>query len=144
MSTNYWEDDPLVTVSDYSKLSWLAICKLADKYGKDVGVMLAKYKVAGIVAKQFFNSYNTIYQKIKNDLPADFDESFFDLMKCSYKLATLGIYLLDIVELDEGLSRADPDYDCVECLYKGKNVSMKDYVNLRYGTDYVKIIELVI
>lgn len=54
------------------------------------------------------------------------------------------IGLLDVTFLDEALSRLDSDYDCNECTYKGKNVSMAEYVQEKYGEPTMRLINLLL
>jgi hypothetical protein len=51
--------------------------------------------------------------------------------------------LVDIISLDQSLSRMDSDYNCVEATYKGEPISMRDYVTLKYGEHTSRFIELL-
>jgi hypothetical protein len=52
--------------------------------------------------------------------------------------------ILDTPFLDKALSNLDSDYDCDECTYKGKNVSMAEYVQEKYGESTMRLIELLL
>lgn len=120
----------------------LYIAMVFDKYGIEVAEFYANSITASIVARQKAYGCGVMYQKIKDILPNDFNNSFFKLLKCNYWLSCFGSYVLDIVQLDNYFNKTDDDYDSVKCTYKGKeNVSMSEYVALKYGDDYVKIIK---
>lgn len=58
--------------------------------------------------------------------------------------AATGNFELDVDKFDEALSKNDPEYDCKECTYKGNEVSIGEYLEIKYGTDiYNKIHRLV-
>lgn len=122
-------------------ISWLDIAKLTTKYGIEVGEYLAEGKVAGIIARQSAKGFATIYNKIKDIIPENFDPVFFENMKCDYIMSCFGMFSFDIVAFDKWLTTNDPDYSGDECTYKGKKCSMRQYIELKYGEDYVKIVE---
>lgn len=135
------EDDFLLNRDDKG-IDELYIAKVFDKYGIDVAEFYAGCITAGIVARQKAYGCGLMYQKIKDILPKNFDNSFFKLLKCDYWLSCFGSYSLDIIWLDYYFSKQDSDYDNVKSTYKDKeNVSMSEYVALKYGDDYVKIID---
>lgn len=126
----------------WTKMSWFQIAKICDKYGIEVANEYADCKVAGIISRQTAHGYTIIYQKIKNIIPDNFDESFFELLKCDYMLSCVGVFSLDITALDEKFAQLDSEYNPNQCTYKGKeNVSLKDYVTEKYGKPYSDIIE---
>lgn len=52
---------------------------------------------------------------------------------------------IDIIKLDEMFSQRDPEYDCEHCKYKDQNdVSMKTYIELKYGTEAEQFIRRTI
>lgn len=120
--------------------SWLEICKITEKYGMEVGVEYADTKVAGIIAMQMLKGYFSLYEKIKDILPENFD-SFFEILRFDYMLSCFGLYLFDIVALDKKLGEVDPEYLDEEATYRGEKCSMSEYVCKKYGEDYNKVIE---
>ena len=42
---------------------------------------------------------------------------------------------VDIIQADENLSAADPEYDHEQCTYKGELCSMSEYINIKFGKD---------
>jgi hypothetical protein len=50
--------------------------------------------------------------------------------------------IIDIIKLDDELSRRDPEYNSDECTYKDlKDVSPFMYIELKYGKEAKKFIE---
>lgn len=66
-------------------------------------------------------------------VPMDMDLTF-----CTKK------WELDILELDDMLSKTNPDYNNKECMYKEESCSMKDYVRGRYGERASEIISMLL
>jgi len=126
------------------KKNWLELAQLADKYGIIIGKYLASEKVAEIIAFSRISGYLYVYQKIKSIIPDDFSPDFFEAMKVDYKLAIFGLYTFDICAFDEWLSKQDSEYDHINCLYKGKETSMEEYISHKYGNDYVNIIKALV
>jgi hypothetical protein len=136
------EDDFLLNRGE-DGINELYIGKVFDKYGIEVAETYANCITAGIVARQTAYGYGVLYQKIKNILPSDFDNSFFKLLKCDYWLACFGLFSLDIVWLDDYFMKNDVDYDNVKCTYKGtENVSLREYITLKYGVEYANLIDV--
>jgi len=49
---------------------------------------------------------------------------------------------IDIVKLDKELDNRDPDYDGDKCKYKDQeNVSLRDYIKIKYGEEAMKFVE---
>jgi len=130
----------VVGTIEFEKKSWYEIAKITDKYGLEVGYEFANMKTAGIIARQTARGYCAIYRKIKDIIPEDFNEDFFDCLKTTYTLACIGCDSFDIGDTDEALGRLDPEYNDAECTYKGKIVSMREYVTEKYGKIYAVII----
>lgn len=130
------------TIPEYEKLSWFEIAKLTHKYGKYVGEYLANRKTAGIVAMQTALGYSTIYGIIKDIIPENFDEKFFECLKANYMLACFGKFLFDIVATDIRLAELVPEYDHERNTYNNEiNVSMSAFITKHFGEAYAKIIE---
>lgn len=127
----------------WSELSWLQICKIHELYGIHVSNMHASCKTAGIVSKQTILGYYSIYTKIKDLIPENFD-GFFDYLSCDYMLSCFGMYSFDIVSFDKKMSQIDSDYNNVECTYKGNKCSLSEYITLKYGEVYRNIIDKLI
>lgn len=127
----------------WDNVSWLEICKIHEKYGIEVSDEFAECKTAGIISRQTIYGKYSIYQKIKNIIPENFD-SFFEILSCDYLMSCFGMYFFDIIALDNALSKADKEYNNVEGTYKGEKISMNEYVKLKYGAEYVKIIDVLI
>lgn len=124
-------------------MTWFHVCKLAEKYSKTLGVDLAYTMVAGIIAEDFFNCHYKIYEIIKDIIPPNFNERFFNSLTCNTMLMSVGYITLDTVAIDKNLASLDDDYDDDEATYKGKECSMKDYIDKRYGKPYSKIMNLL-
>ena len=58
--------------------------------------------------------------------------------------APMCIIGLDVIALDAELTRRDPQYDGQNCTYKGKNISMCGYVELKYGLEAAELIRSLI
>jgi len=128
----------------WEKLSWLDICYIVEKYGLIIGTEYADTKVAGIVARQTITGYFNLFKKCKHllDKNNETDVEFFALLKCDYMLSCFGIYTFDVIDFDDRLAKLDPDYNAEECTYKDKkNVSISDYVEMKFGKKYVEIID---
>jgi len=97
-------------------------------------------KVPGIVSRSIILGKYALYSKIK-DIVNSIDPEFFDLLNCDYLPGLFGYYSIDIIALDDKLHKLDPEYDNINCTYHGNNVSMAEYVKLKYGKIYVEIID---
>lgn len=51
------------------------------------------------------------------------------------------MFTLDIVAMDEALGKLDSDYNPMAAKYKGEPCSMKEYIQQKWGSEYVAIIE---
>ena len=133
-----------IYIDENSDLSWYHICTLADKYSESLGLDLAFTMAAGIVAGNLFKCHFTIYKKIKNLIPSNFNIHFFDVLTCNPTLMHVGMISFDIVWIDKAFSLMDRDYDNEKATYKGKSCSMNDYINKKYGVKYSNIVNLLI
>lgn len=127
----------------WSKMSWLEICKIHEKYGIEISNEYADCKVAGIISRQTIKGKYSLYQKIKDIIPENF-ESFFEILPCDYMLSCFGIYFFDIIALDKILSKLDSDYNDEHATYLGQSISMCEYITLKYGSEYTKVIKTLI
>jgi len=130
-----------------AKITWLQVAQLFDQYGIEVAVTYANHKTAGIVSRQTARGYGLIYARIKHLMPANFDPSFFEAIKCDYMLSCFGMFILDIVATDKSLSSIDNEYnstDPTDSTYHGKPCSMSDYVIEKYGQQYDDILNELI
>ena len=129
---------------EFKNVSWFEVAKITDKYGLNVGAEFAELKTAGIVARQRARGHCAIYRTIKDIIPENFNEDFFDCLNCTYTVACMGVDDFDIGTTDDNLAVIDPEYDSLECTYKGKQISLDDYVTEKYGKEYSEIIERLI
>lgn len=127
----------------WGDVSWLEIAKLCDQYGMEVANVFADCKVAGIVSRQTAAGYTVTYRLIKHLITEDFNPVFFECLKNEYTFACFGVYLFDLVETEERLAKIDPEYDRIKCTYKGRTVSMRDYVVEKYGEVYAEAIHVL-
>jgi len=125
----------------WSDLTWLEIAELYDKYGLEVANQYAEKKTAGIVSRQTAKGYGLIYSKIKHIITDDFNPRLFELLRCDYMLSCFGVFILDIVSLDDQLGKLDPEYSPTTAKYKGCDCSMMEYVLQKFGQMYVDVIE---
>ncbi|MFA5300810.1 MAG: hypothetical protein WC389_21680 [Lutibacter sp.] len=127
----------------YDKMTWLQLCRIHEQYGIEVSLQYAECKIAGIIARQTILGKFALYEKIRDIIPENFDE-FFDIIPCDYMLSCFGIYVLDIIGLDDKLSKIDPEYNNIELKYKGVTCSMSEYITMKYGENYRNIVEKLI
>lgn len=127
------------------EISWLEIARMYNEYDIEVANVYAENKTAGIVSRQTARAYGHIYKKIQNIIPNNFNEKFFECLKCDYTLSCFGMFLFDIVETENKLAAIDSEYDQFSCTYKNqKNVSLKMYIQMKYGNEYAIIIDRLI
>jgi hypothetical protein len=122
-----------------SDMSWMQVAAYTDQYGLNIGEGYADCKTAGIIARQTAAGYCEIYKKCKHLLKPE-HEKFFAMLRCDYMLSCVGVYLLDIIRLDEALAEADGEYNHSEATHQGSSISMSDYVKVKFGQEYVDII----
>lgn len=72
--------------------------------------------------------------------------SFHQFMKVlGFKPPTDTFGLLDIVKLDDELSKRDPDYDNINCTYQERiRISMRSYLEIKYGKNAVILLEALL
>jgi hypothetical protein len=60
-------------------------------------------------------------------------------------LSCFGYFTFDILGFDKALAKIDPEYNYLECTYKGKhNYSTNKYVTEKYGIEYTNLIKTLI
>jgi hypothetical protein len=127
----------------WTPLTWLEIIQIHDKYGLNCSLLHAECKVAGIVAERNVLARYHLFTKAKHLLkPADAD--FFEILPTDSRLAIFGLYSLDVPALDKRLSAADPEYDDLNCTYKGKTCSLATYILTKYGARRKLIIDAML
>ena len=89
-------------------ITWLDVAKFYDQYGIEVANVYADRLTAGIVARQTATGYGKIYGAIKHLIPDNFDVRFFELLRCEYMLSCFGMFLFDIVGMDDSLGKDGP------------------------------------
>lgn len=124
----------------WSGISWLEIAQYYDEYGIEVAALYADTKTAGIVARQTAQCYGKIYQTIKDLIPPNFDNAFFECLSVDHYFACLGYIMFDIISTDNKLAKIDNDYNNKLATYKGVPCSMHEYIKEKYGVAYVEII----
>lgn len=135
-------DNKLLELFD-TNINELYVAKITSKYGVNVGSEYANRLVPGITAIQTAKELCYIYEKIKDILPENFNNDFFKLLKCEYIFSWFGIYELDIIQLDKALSKLDPNYDNENCTYKNNLCTMDEYITLKFGEPYSKIVKFL-
>lgn len=132
-----------VTV-EFNIESMVDIGKYASEYGIDIGTSLAEsYKGCCLeTARHHAILWRSKYEKCLKDI---------DLSKVSKEVIDMIQYdsffpfIIDIVSLEDKLHEADPEFDPVNCTYKGQeNVSTEDFVIEKYGKETAEFIKLMI
>jgi hypothetical protein len=133
----------LIDVDLQPKQDALYIGEVALTYGNDIASYLCEHAFGccTISAQNWTPFFRYVYIIAKEN----FNEEEFD--KISRDVVnnirhTFG--MLDVIFLDEALSRMDSDYDCNECAYKGKEISMKEYIREKYGEPTMRLIKLLL
>ena len=78
--------------------------------------------------------------KLINTLPDELKKAVQRSFNGQLSIATQEFFI-DVVKLDDTLGQMDDEYNPDECTYKGKNVSMSDYIKEKYGDDAFSIIK---
>jgi hypothetical protein len=133
----------LIEVDLLPKKDALYIGEVASTYGDDIASYLCEqaFGCCTISAQNWTPYFKHIYKIAKEN----FTEDEFDNISRDVVNNFRGFFgCLDTPFLDEALSRLDSDYDCNECTYKGKNVSMAEYIQEKYGETTVKLIKLLL
>ena len=133
----------LIDVDLQPKQDALYIGEVASTYGDDIASYLCEHAFGCCTysAQNWTPYFKHVYKIAKENFTED---EFNGISKEVANNFRHFIGLLDVVFLDEALSNLDTDYDCNQCTYKGKNVSMAEYVQEKYGETTVKLIELLL
>lgn len=123
---------------------WLDIMYIHEKYGNNVSEAYAECKVAGIVARQNLYSRYALFRKAKHLLDSETDRDFFELIRPEYLSSCFGLYMIDIVATDKEFSKADPEYDSENAIYRGEPCSQEEYIRRKFGRRHVDIIKAMI
>jgi len=127
----------------WTPLKWLEIVQIHDKYGINCSVLHSECKVAGIVAESNVLARYNLFMKAKH-LIKPVDADFFEILPIDGLLAAFGLYSLDPVILGKKLSKTDPEYDDLNCTYKGKTCSLAKYILIKYGARCNLIIDAML
>jgi hypothetical protein len=123
----------------------LYIGKIANEYSDAVAeeVCMNAFGCCNMSATSWVRTFSRMYTIAKKNMT---DEEIAKISRevCNAIRGAYWFDLVDIISLDQSLSRMDSDYDCVKATYKGKPISMKDYVALKYGELTSRFIELAI
>jgi hypothetical protein len=133
----------LIDVDLQSKKDALYIGEIASNYGDDIASYLCEHAFGccTISARNWTPFFRYVYKIAKEN----FNEDDFDNISRDVVNNFRGFFgILDTPFLDEALSKLDSDYDCNECSYKGKNVSMAEYVQEKYGEPTMRLINLLL
>lgn len=125
----------------WTQMSWLKLVMIFNEYGIDVADYYARHKTVADSSRRKVRNYAAVYACIEDLIPVDFNEVFFECLKCDGMLSVFGLDVFDIVQTDKSMSEQDPDYNDVLATYKGEQVSMRQYVLLKYGDVYAQIID---
>lgn len=126
-----------VPTSHYD-ITKLELAKLVEQYGYEYGRAITCDNWQDVKA------YSHMYKLCKDVLTPE-NEGLFELFKWDRRLLYFSIFVFDIVEFDKALGKADTEYNPAKCTYKNmQDVSMRDYVQIKYGDSGVKLVESVI
>lgn len=133
----------LIDVDLQPKKDALYIGEVASTYGDDVASHLCEqaFGCCTISAQNWTPFFKHVYKIAKKNFT---ENEFNNISRDVVNNFRHFIGLLDVVFLDEALSNLDPDYDCNQCTYKGKNVSMSEYVQEKYGEPTMRLINLLL
>ncbi len=133
----------LINVNLEPKKDALYIGEVALKYGDDVASYLCEqaFGCCTISAQNWTPFFKHVY-KVASDY---FTKEGLDSISRDVVNNIRHFFgMLDVIFLDEALSRMDSDYDCNECTYKGKEISMKEYIREKYGEPTMCLINLLL
>ena len=134
----------LINVDLEPKKDTLYIGEVAWNYGNDVASYLCEHAFGccTISARNWTPYFKHVYKVASDNFtPEGMNAISRDVVNNFRHF--LG--LLDIEFLDDSLSRLDPEYDSVNCTYKGKErVSMADYIREKYGEQTFTLIKLLL
>ena len=133
----------LIDVDLQPKQDALYIGEVAWNYGNDIASYLCEHAFGCCTfsAQNWTPYFKHVYKVASNYFTKEVLDSISRDVVNNIR-HTFG--MLDVIFLDEALSRMDSDYDCNECTYKGKNVSMAEYVQEKYGEPTMQLINLLL
>ena len=133
----------LIDVDLQPKKDALYIGEVAWNYGDDVASYLCEqaFGCCTYSAQNWTPYFKHVYKIAKENFT---ENEFNNISRDVVNNFRHFIGLLDVTFLDEALSNLDTDYDCYQCTYKGKNVSMAEYVQEKYGEPTMRLIELLL
>ena len=138
--TERWE---LINVDLEPKKDALYIGEVALKYGDEVASYLCEQALGccAMSAKNWTPFFKHVYRVAKINFTQEIIDTISRDVVNNFR-HFLG--LLDVTFLDEALSNLDSEYDCVNCTYKGKEISMKEYIREKYGEPTMCLIDLLL
>lgn len=133
----------LIDVDLQPKQDALYIGDVAWNYGDDIASYLCEHAFGCCTfSAQNWTPYFRYVYKIAKE---NFNEDEFDNISRDVVNNFRSFFgILDTPFLDKALSRLDSDYDYDECSYKGKKVSMSEYVQEKYGEPTKHLIDLML
>ena len=133
----------LIEVDLEPKKDALYIGEVASNYGDDIASYLCEqaFGCCTMSAQNWTPFFKHVYKIAKENFT---ENEFNGISKEVVNNFRHFIGLLDVAFLDEALSNLDTDYNCSECTYKGKNVSMAEYVQEKYGEPTMRLIKLLL
>jgi len=133
----------LIDVDLQPKKDALYIGEVASTYGDDIASYLCEHAFGCCTISA--RNWTPFFRYVNKIAKENFNEEEFDKISRDVVNNFRGFFgCLDTPFLDEALSRLDSDYNCNECTYKGKNVSMAEYIQEKYGETTVKLIEMLL
>ncbi len=126
-------------------ISWYDICKIHELYGYEVAFNYADNKICTMTAEHYLRSYYYFYCKVKNLLlQIKNPEEFFGIIKPDYLMSVFGIPSIDLFDLENVFEKLDVEYDKINCTYKNKKCSLKEYIAIKYSSIHSKIVSVLI
>lgn len=133
----------LIEVDLQPKKDALYIGEVASTYGNDIASYLCEHAFGccQLSAQNWTPFFRYVYKIAKEN----FNEEEFDKISRDVVNNFRGFFgILDTSFLGEALSKLDSDYNDKECSYKGRNVSLAEYIEEKYGEPAVRLIKLLL